>query len=48
MGEVHEGYFVVRSSTYMNFSFIRAYAATVGFGDKAIKYYLDNAKVYPL
>jgi hypothetical protein len=38
-GEVPDGYFVVRSSTYMNFSFIRANAAKVGFGDKAIKYY---------
>jgi hypothetical protein len=47
-GEVPDGYFVVRSSTYMNFSFIRANAAKVGFGDKAIKYYQDNAKVYPL
>jgi len=47
-GEVPEGYFVVQSSTYMNFSFIRANAAKVGFGDKAIKYYQDNAKVYPL
>ena len=47
-GDVPEGYFVVRSPTYANFSFIRANAAKVGFGDKAVKYYRDNAKVYPL
>jgi len=47
-GDVPDGYFVVRSPTYMNFSFIRANATKVGFGDKAIKYYQDNAKVYPL
>ena len=47
-GDVPDGYFVVQSPTYMNFSFIRANAAKVGFGDKAIKYYQENAKVYPL
>jgi hypothetical protein len=47
-GEVPDGYFVVRSPTYMNFSFIRANAAKVGFGEKALAYYRENAKVYPL
>jgi len=47
-GDVPDGYFVFRSPTYLNFSFIRANAAVVGFGDKAVKYYRDNAKVYPL
>ena len=47
-GDVPDGYFVVRSETYMAFSFLRANAAKVGFGDKAVKYYQDNAKVYPL
>jgi len=47
-GDVPDGYFVVRSPTYANFSFIRANAALVGFGEKALKYYRDNAKVYPL
>jgi hypothetical protein len=47
-GEVPDGYFVVRSETYMNFSFMRANAATVGYGDKALAYYRDNAKIYPL
>ena len=47
-GDVPEGYFVVRSTTYMNFSFIRANAAKVGFGEKALEYYRKHAKVYPL
>jgi hypothetical protein len=46
-GEVPDGYFVVRSPTYMNFSFIRANADKVGFGEKALDYYRDHAKVYP-
>jgi hypothetical protein len=47
-GDVPDGYFVVRSPTFANFSFIRANAAVVGFGDKALQYYRENAKVYPL
>jgi hypothetical protein len=47
-GDVPDGYFVVRSPTYANFSFIRANAAVVGFGDKALEYYRKHAKVYPL
>jgi hypothetical protein len=47
-GDVPEGYFVVRSKTYANFSFIRANAAKVGYGDKALEYYRRYARVYPL
>jgi hypothetical protein len=47
-GDVPDGYFVVRSPTYANFSFIRANAAVVGFGEKALEYYRKHAKVYPL
>jgi hypothetical protein len=47
-GDVPDGYFIVRSPTYANFSFIRANAAVVGFGEKALEYYRENAKVYPL
>ena len=47
-GDVPDGYFVVRSPTYANFSFIRANAALVRFGKKAVKYYREKAKVYPL
>ena len=47
-GDVPDGYFVFRSPTYVNFSFIRANAAEVGFGDKAMKFIRENCKVYPL
>ena len=47
-GDVPDGYFVVRSPTYANFSFIRANAAKVGYGDKALEFYRKHAKVYPL
>ncbi|WP_186766442.1 DUF1254 domain-containing protein [Falsiphaeobacter marinintestinus] len=47
-GEVPDGYFIVRSPTYMNFSFIRANAATVGFGEKAVAFFREGAKIYPL
>jgi hypothetical protein len=47
-GDVPDGYFVFRSPTYWNFSFIRANAATVGFGENALKYYRENTRVYPL
>jgi hypothetical protein len=47
-GDVPDGYFVVRSPTYANFSFIRANAAVVGSGEKALEFYRKNAKVYPL
>jgi hypothetical protein len=47
-GDVPDGYFVVRSPTYANFSFIRANAAKVGFGEKALEYYRKHAKIYPL
>ncbi len=47
-GEVPEGYFVARSKTYMNFSFLRANAEVVGTGEKALKFYRDNARIYPL
>jgi hypothetical protein len=47
-GDVPDGYFAVRSQTYANFSFIRANAAVVGYGEKALEYYRKHAKVYPL
>jgi len=47
-GDVPDGYMVVRSPTYCNFSFIRANAAAVGFGEKAMKFYRENLRVYPL
>ena len=47
-GEVPDGYFVVRSKTNMAFSFLRANADVVGYGDKVLEFYRENAKVYPL
>ena len=47
-GDVPDGYFVTRSKTYMNFSFLRANAEVVGTGEKALKFYRDNARIYPL
>ena len=47
-GEVPDGYFVVRSKTYMNFSFIRANKDVVGAGEKAMKFMRENCRVYPL
>ena len=47
-GDVPKGYFVVRSPTNMAFSFLRANADVVGYGEKVLKFYRENAKVYPL
>ena len=47
-GKIPEGYFVVKSPTYMAFSFLRANADIVGYGDKVLKFYRENTKVYPL
>ena len=47
-GEVPEGYFVVRSKTYNNFSFLRANKEVVGEGESAMKFVRANCKVYPL
>jgi hypothetical protein len=46
--DVPDGYFVVRSPTYLGFSFLRANADVVGSGDKALEFYRKYAKVYPL
>ncbi|MGB5674190.1 MAG: DUF1254 domain-containing protein [Gemmatimonadota bacterium] len=47
-GDVPDGYFVVRSPTYLAFSFLRANAEVVGTGEKALQFYRENAAVYPL
>ena len=47
-GDVPDGYFAVRTATYCNFSFIRANADVVGYGDKALDFYRQHAKIYPL
>ena len=47
-GNVPDGYFVFRSPTYRNFSFVRANAAVIGFGEGAMDYFRKGCKVYPL
>ena len=47
-GEVPEGYFVARSPSYRNWALLRANVDLIGTGEKALAYYRDNLKVYPL
>lgn len=47
-GEVPEGYFVFKSPTYRVFSFVRANAADIGFGEGAMDYFREGCKIYPL
>lgn len=47
-GDVPKGYFVVKSKTYANFSFLRANKDIVGEGEKAMKFVRENCRVYPL
>ena len=47
-GDVPEGYFVFKSPTYRLFSFVRANAAVVGTGEKAMEFFRKNCSVYPL
>ena len=47
-GEVPDGYFVFKSPTYRMFSFVRANAAVVGTGEKAMEFFRKNCRVYPL
>jgi len=47
-GDVPEGYFVARSNSYRNWGLVRANTDVIGIGDKAMQFYRDNLKVYPL
>ena len=47
-GDVPDGYFVFQSPTYNLFSFVRANAAVVGTGEKAMEFFRKNCRVYPL
>ena len=46
-GEVPEGYFV-GSISYRNWGLLRANTDMIGTGDKAMQFYRDNLKIYPL
>lgn len=47
-GDIPEGYFVVEAPTYRLWPMMRANAALVGTGDKALEFYREHIKVYPL
>ena len=47
-GEVPEGYFVFRSSTYRNWVMVRGFEQDTGRGEAALAYYKEHFKVYPL
>ena len=47
-GEIPEGYFVIKSPTYRAFSFVRANAAVIGFGEGAMDFFREGCKIYPL
>ena len=47
-GDVPEGYFVFRSSTYRNWVMVRGFEQITGRGDTALAYYREHFKVRPL
>ena len=47
-GDVPEGYFVFRSSTYRNWVMVRGFEQNTGRGEAALAYYKEHFKVYPL
>ena len=47
-GAVPDGYFVVKAPTYRLWPMMRANAELVGTGDKALEFYRQHIKVYPL
>jgi len=47
-GEIPDGYFVVKAPTYRLWPMMRANAELVGTGDKALDFYRQHIKVYPL
>jgi hypothetical protein len=47
-GEVPDGYFVARSNSYRHWAMMRANTDIIGTGDKAMQFYRENLKIYPL
>ncbi len=47
-GDVPDGYFVFRSSTYRNWVMVRGFEQMTGRGEAALAYYKEHFKVYPL
>jgi len=47
-GEIPEGYFVAKSRTYFIWLMVRGNQKVTGMGEKALKWYAENVKVYSL
>ena len=47
-GDVPDGYFIVKSPSYRIWPMMRANAALVGTGEKAMAFYQEHLKAYPL
>jgi len=47
-GEIPEGYFIVKCTTYRNWVMVRGFVKDTGTGKKSLAYYRNNFKVYPL
>ena len=47
-GEIPEGYFVVKCPTYRNWVMVRGFVQNTGTGQKALDYYRERFKIYPL
>lgn len=47
-GEIPEGYFIVKCPTYRNWVMVRGFVQDTGTGQKALDYYRERFKMYPL
>lgn len=47
-GEVPDGYFIFRSSTFRNWLMVRGFEQNTGRGETALAYYEEHFKVHPL
>jgi hypothetical protein len=47
-GDVPDGYFVLKTSTYRNWVMVRGFEQITGTGEDALTYYREHFKVYPL
>ena len=47
-GDVPDGYFVVKCPTYRNWVMVRGFVQDTGTGQKALDYYRERFRIYPL
>jgi hypothetical protein len=47
-GELPDGYFVFRTPTYRNWLMVRAFVRDTGEGERAMAWYRENFRIYPL